>query len=197
LRRHYAGLFLVVAPLASLNLLFSTGGAARYWVPISSLLLVAMAIRNMNLLDAVASWNGRRVRGLASAAVLLLATGLIVYVWQHERRPYNGLGPWAELAELMERLRRDTTTPSAVLTPNSHAFQLITGKRAPMLGYSPTERFDYMVGRVDGAVPRVPEDAITILEVTPWRYVRLRAPMSEVDLLGPGDHTFGIPMAVR
>ena len=196
LRRHYLGLFLVVAPLSALNLLFSTGGAARYWVPVSCLLLVTLVIRNYSLLQA---WfgNSGRARVRVWGAVLLLAAGLVAYVWQHERRPYNQLGPWAELAELMEKLRSDATTPSAVLTPNNHAFQLITGKRAPMVGYSPAEVFDYMVGRVDGAAPRVPADALTIVEVTPWRYVRLRSPMSAAELLGPGDHTFGIPMAAR
>jgi hypothetical protein len=134
---------------------------------------------------------------VTGATLVVLTAGLVAYVVEHERNPYNTEGPWAEFATLLERVRSDPSAPAAVLTPNYFAFRLVTGKPAPMVAYSAAQRFDYMVGRTDGARPIVPADAVTILEVGPWRYVRLPTPKSAEELLGPGSHVYGIPVEDR
>jgi hypothetical protein len=95
----------------------------------------------------------------------------------------------AELALLFERTATRPITPQAVMTPNPHAFALMTGQPAPItnaaLGITP--RYSHVVLRADRPVA-LPPGSNVVIEVAPWRLVALPEPLplAEIErLLGP------------
>ena len=120
------------------------------------------------------------------------SANLLIYVWQHERQPYETAAPWRQLAELFETVSGKKLDVSAVLTPNMHAFQLTTGYRAPMVSTEWRPLYDSMVARTDGRTPKAPAGSVALVTVGPWALVKLPAPMTQTQILGDGDYSFGI-----
>ncbi len=180
-RRGIRAALLVAAFAGALNLLYGYGGSPRYWVPVSLLLLTLITMR----FAAAAGRLSPGVRSLvAVGGALALAVNLGAYVAANERAPYNPNGPWAELAELFERARDSGLESAGVLTPNSHAFQLMSGLPAPMAAAEST--FEHLVARLDGHGQQPPPGSRLLLEVAPWGLFELPAPTAGAVLTGGG-----------
>src|SRR5690606_13110656 len=76
----------VLVPVIGLNLQYALGGNARFWLPVTVLLSVALAVR-------ASSWLARFDTRITSTAVgcvaLIWFASLVGYVAMHERAPYG------------------------------------------------------------------------------------------------------------
>jgi hypothetical protein len=190
LTREYLGFHIVITPIVVLNLLYADGGSARYWVPVSILVVVLLVLRlGGRLLGRSARATPRHV--LVPVSVVL-AVSLALYVVAHERSPYSPKGPWRELAEFFDLVAKERIRPVGVLTPNMHAFQLITGFPAPMLGTPHAPLFDYMVARQDGKGPPPPPYASVVVSRYPWAMYKLPFAVPETELVRGRDFSYGI-----
>jgi Dolichyl-phosphate-mannose-protein mannosyltransferase len=185
--RGLVAIYLTALPMMGINLAYDSGGGARYWVPISILLTLTLAVR----LAGVLAQSRAGARWFAMLCVVLLAN-LAAYVVHHERQPYETRAPWRELAEFFAEPALRGIDTIGVLTPNFHAFQLMTAKPAPMPTIALDRAYDYMVARVDGPGPQPPAGSVLVLRHLPWALYRLPSPMSRTALLGPGDFSSGI-----
>jgi len=170
-RARLYSLHLAVVPMALINLIFVSGGAGRYWLPVSSLLLLIVAMRLAELFKSV-----QPTFRYSALAVGLLVANLCLYVYQHERAPYDPDGPWRELAELFEKIRVANLSPViGVLGPHSQALQLSTGLPAPITDGAV---YDHVVRRTDGPGAQPPDDAVPVVELKPWALFKLARPMT-------------------
>jgi hypothetical protein len=192
-QEHYLGLDLVLGPMIGLYLPYAEGGTPRYWVSAAVLLGVLLVIR-LGTRNGLGVLTERR-RWLLGFAMLLLGLNIASYVVKHEREPYNTAAPWKELAQLFDAVAAQPIDTAGVLTPNMHAFQLMTGCPAPMATaqYNPT--YDHMIARLDGKWPQPPQGAVDRLSVPPWALYKLSEPKTRVQLLGEGDFSVGIKIS--
>jgi Dolichyl-phosphate-mannose-protein mannosyltransferase len=169
---------LVAFPMASLNVVYALGGNARFWMPVTTMLTIAIvanyAPRLVGLQPRI-----RRI-GLATIAILVV-TNLIAYMLNHEKHPYAESKPWRQLAQLFEGIaRRDDLQPMCVLTQtgNNLAFQLMTGYTAPL----PQANWQYS-HIITTAPEDTPPGSQAIYTVEPWHLVVLAEPMTweEID----------------
>jgi 4-amino-4-deoxy-L-arabinose transferase-like glycosyltransferase len=187
----YLGFDLVLLPMTALYLLFSEGGAARYWVPVSVVLSVLIATR----LEARAAFrkvvNAPWVLGIT---VVVLGMNLGAYVMKHERQPYNPDGPWKELVELFDIVAKRQLETQGVLTPHMYTFQLMTAYPAPMASAYHNPLYDYMIVRLDRKELQPPQGAVLRVKVFPWGLYQLPGPKTRMELLGECDFSEGIPI---
>ena len=156
----YYGLDLVIWPMLLLSQLYAEGGSERYWVPTCVLLSVLVVIRlaaRFNFFPAL--WRAR-IAPLIALAVLI--PNLLAYMVRHERQPYSTNGPWEQLAELFEHTKTLPLQTQGVLTPNMHAFTLMTGYRAPMAVTRFNPPYDHMIARDDGKGPQPPTGSVPL-----------------------------------
>ena len=162
----------VAAAMAMLNVVYAFGGNARFWMPVTTMLTIAIVANHGPRLI------GLRPRAKAAALAtiaILLALNLIAYVIYHEAHPYEEKQSWGQLARLMDEIaRRDDLHPTAVVTQygNSLALRLITGYPAPMprLGtpYSHVITLSPDASKLGGRVVHSAE---------PWQMIELPRPM--------------------
>ena len=180
----------VLLPMMIIYLLAS--GSARYWVSVSILFSVLLILR-LNAWIPLEKVT-KHIQWLL-IIIALLTINLGTYVVQHEKQPYNPHAPWRELAELFNTIAKEEISPAGVLTPNMHAFQLITGYPAPMATQQYNPSYDYMVARLDGEGPQPPQGAIPTITVEPWVLYRLPEPKTRIELLGDQDFSRGITIS--
>jgi hypothetical protein len=164
---------LVALPMALINVLYIIGGSERFWVPVTTMLTIAIVANHAPALVGPRPGTGRI--GVAAVA-LLLAANLVVYIVHHERHPYDGNGPWRQLVQLFEEIGHlDDLRSSCLLTQsgNNIAFQLMTGCPAPLpqLGY----RYRELIMESDR---RMPPGSRILHSVGPWHMVELARPMT-------------------
>ena len=172
------GLQLVVVPIVLLNVQYALGGAARFWVPIGAILTVLVCVRIGRWLDRL---RPRSSACLVVAAGFLLAANLGLYVSWHERNPFSVEGPWRALAELAESSRTLETDVTGVFVCNPQAFQLISGRRAPMRG-----DYDHVVINRRDPTQSIPAGTDLILSSPPLELHRLASPMNSERLSALG-----------
>lgn len=189
----YFALDVAIWPALMLPLVYTAGGAERYWVPTCLLLTVLIVIRFGNRQSPAPPT--RRRRALTAAAVVVLVVNLFAYTYRHEQQPYNSEGPWAQLAALFAKVQQAPLQTLGVLTPNMHAFQLMTAYPAPMAVLQFDARYDHMVARADGKGPQPPEGSIAVLSEAPWVLYRLPRVFTRSELVGERDYSWGIPMS--
>jgi hypothetical protein len=154
---------LVAGAMVLLNFTHAFGGAARYWIPVNSLMLLCLCVTLAPALES-------RAR-LLRAVVVVLFLNLSLYMWQHERQPYNENGPWRQLAELAEAVAQEKGLPRVnVYTQNPEAFALVTGLPAPS-NRRPELTYGYVVLNSQSQV--VPETARTIVTRSPLVFAAL------------------------
>jgi hypothetical protein len=170
---------LVAAPMVALNLAYGFGGSARFWLPVTSLLTLAVLINLGPVLVRLF-----RVPALAVALVFLLFLNLSLYVAEHEAHPYNRTASsWRELAELFQAVAREEgLRPAGVLTKNPDAFQLMTGLRAPW-GWDDL-LYDYAV--LDASKGDLPPGSEVVVSRPPWVFVALPEPMTRAQVTQAG-----------
>jgi len=169
-------LHLVVLPIMLLNVQYALGGAPRFWMPVSLSLTFLLCLRLGNVL---VKWHQRSQAYAAVGLALVLLVNLAGYVCQHERSPYSPSGPWQELADFFDLASRQNVEAVGVLTPNGHAFQLISGIPAPMAG-----PFDYVVINRRDPTQKLPAGTRCLLASYPFELHRLEKTMS-LDELAP------------
>jgi hypothetical protein len=184
-----SGLHIAAVQIAIINLIFVDGWGPRYWVPFSILVTVSLAVASARLWHNAEHRIARRQLGWVG---LLLCVNLAWYVAQFERQPYSTTGPWRELAELFETVKSSDLRSQAVLTPNPHAFQLITGRPAPMAAALEGVHYEHMVARFDGVPPLAPADAQPVVSVFPWALYKLSQAATAEELLRGIDYSRGI-----
>jgi hypothetical protein len=174
---------LVAFLMAMLNVIYVFGGNARFWVPITTMLTIAIVANHAPRLVGLLP----RARSVSVAAIaILLGCNLIAYMIHHEKHPYAESQPWQQLAQLFEDIaRRDDLHPIGVLTQNNHAFQLITGypasgrdvAGAPLPGRN--VKYDYIICTIRREMP---SGSRVIQSVEPWHLVALPKPMTWEEL---------------
>jgi hypothetical protein len=156
------------------------GYAPRYWLPICGLLSL-LCVLNMSRILARFTWTrGFQVLGLVVVSIGL-TLNLQTYVRSHDR--FNAKGPWRELAEFFEMAREHPLSTTGVLTPNCHAFQLITGKPAPMPLQRIDPHYDHLVARMDGSGVQPPPGSRLLWTRDPWAMFELPRRMALADLI--------------
>lgn len=191
-RTAYFGLDCVIWPFLVLSQLYSEGGSQRYWVLPCVLLSILLVIRLYERFGT--RWQIVHSRAIITVVLFTLIPNLLIYVVQHERKPYNTAGPWQQLAQVFERVEQFPLQTQGVLTPNMHAFELMTGYRAPMAVTRYNPIFDHMIARDDGRGPQPPKGSVALLSVAPWSLYRLPHPAHRTELLEDRDYSFGIPI---
>jgi hypothetical protein len=172
-----------IAPITVLNLIVDHGGAPRYWLVVTMILTMLMAIRLGTIMGRD---NARTCSAMFGLTVLVLMANLGAYVFWHERNPYNRAGAYAQFVQLAEMTARTSLKPVGILVPgNPHAFQLMTGYPAPMKTAS--ARFSHMLSREDTRGPLPPAGSQKILAVFPWAMFQLPRIMTYAELL-PDDN---------
>jgi hypothetical protein len=174
--------FVTLVPSVALLLLYAWGGWARFWLPVTAIALILIAIR-------LHFWLAARPRPLRHmiAACVVAAYGLSLglYVAAHERNPY-GAPKWAALENLFAEARDLSPAPVAVLTHHAPAYGLITGQPAPLtvpgLGLAP--RYTHVVSGPDDFRIAVPPGAVAVLQSPPWTLYALPRPMRQAEILG-------------
>jgi hypothetical protein len=162
--------------MAALNVAYAFGGAARFWFPISIVLLLMVAA---TLGPAVLDSRIGRHGAFRIAFAIFLAINLGLYIRDHEAHPYNRTEPWSEFADLINRTaRRADLHPKGVLTANPAAFQLGTGLPAPW-GFDDLT-FDYLV--IDTNVGQPPKDWPEVASANPWVMVALPGLMTREEI---------------
>ena len=177
--------FVTLVPSVALLLLYAWGGSARFWLPVTAIALILIAMRLHFWLAA----RQKPLRYLIVAGVLAaygLSLGL--YVAAHERNPY-GAPKWAALENLFAEARDLSPAPVAVLAHHAPAYGLITGQPAPLtvpgLGLAP--RYTHVVSGPDDFRIAVPPGAVAVLQSPPWTLYALPRPMRQAEILGEGN----------
>ena len=170
---------LVILAITSLNMIYPFGGAARFWVPVSILMTILILIYLWQFL----SRNSLFMQQVSVALIgLILSFNLTIYVINHESKPYQSKGSWAELAELFTEASQKELNTIGVLTPNPHAFRLITGYRNTYAEKDSEPIWDHIVVRIDGYGPKTPLESKQVLSVYPWAVYELPKPMRASEL---------------
>jgi hypothetical protein len=176
---------ITVLPIAVLYLIYASGNAGRYWVPITQFLTILLVNR------AVGVWSLRatpRMRGLLFTLLIsILAVNVGSYIVVHEQEPYSKANNVSELARLFSLAAKLEFHPKGVFTDHPHAFALITGHAAPMSlpsrGINP--RYSHAIIRRDNPASRWAENSRTLLSVYPWELIELKTPMYYGELTTP------------
>jgi 4-amino-4-deoxy-L-arabinose transferase-like glycosyltransferase len=168
------GLQVTLAPIVVLNLQFVGGGSGRYWVPVSTSLLILAMLRLGPQIEGV---SGRRRVVLIGAVAIAVVLSFAAYVLQHERTPYNEEGPWRQLAELFEASAKTDLHASGVLTPNPQAFQLTTGQPATSITSAELTSADFVVMNRSDPGQTAPADSCVVLSNPPLELRRLDLPL--------------------
>jgi hypothetical protein len=161
---------LVILPTTALCALIVQGGGARYWMNVSFWLIIAAAMR---LGPRVARWDPRRRHLFVTGITLVSLASLAAYVREHERSPYLDAES-ASLAGLYEQIARERRPLPSVLAPHPHAFQIVTGQRAPMSvpGRGIDPEVTHAVVRTGEWAPSCLPGTV-LLDAQPWRLVEL------------------------
>ena len=159
---------LAAAPILLLNLGYGFGGAARFWVPVTSLLTMAIVIGSTGSMTA-------RL-GVLNACAAILFLNLGVYIVHHERFPYyDGPGHWQQRAELFQAIaERKDLRPVNVLTQNARAFHLITG--FPASAGDRSTLYDHVI--LDSRETALPADAHILASKPPLVFASLPRALS-------------------
>jgi len=180
-RTYLLPLVVAVAPMVVLYLPYALGGAARYWVPVTILLQLILVINLYNTL----SRHTASLRAVAVVLPVVLLVNISVYVAAHEKTPYNPDGDWKDLAALFQKVNETELNSQRVLTPNQHAFQLMTGIRTQR----PGAPVDHIVARVDGYGYPIPHGAVVVVKSGNLALFRLSEPMTPSSITGRTDLT--------
>jgi Dolichyl-phosphate-mannose-protein mannosyltransferase len=162
---------MVIMPIVVLNLQYALGGAARFWVPVSFLLTILLALRCHSLIIRLTLTRARLAVGLI---LTTLATNLAFYVFEHERDPYLD-HTWSAKAALFEQSIPLRSKAVGVSTSNCHAFQLITGIPAPMADF-PSCQVDHAIIDLRDSRPIPGRLLVQIAVEFPWAMFRLPEP---------------------
>lgn len=169
----------VLVPNVAILLVYQWGGAVRFWLPVSALLL---------LLIAVNARGWRRMssrRGFAVAlSVLVVASAADLAVFAKAALVAPPVGDLADLLVLFERVGADPARPAAVDTPHPAVLTMLTGIAAPLSvparGILPL--YSHVIScPVDKPAPTrlpVPRDAVLLIAQGGCFYYRLAAPMT-------------------
>ena len=177
--------FFTLVPSVALLLLYAWGGSARFWLPVTAVALLLVAIH----LDA---WFARRkvqLRRLMLAGMLAAyGLSLALYVAAHERNPY-GSQTWASLAELFEKARDLSPAPAAVLSDKAPAYSLMTGQPAPLTvpGLGLVPHYTHVVSGPDDFRIAVPAGSVAVLQSPPWTLYALPRPMTRAEISRAAD----------
>ncbi|HTW27434.1 MAG TPA: glycosyltransferase family 39 protein [Acetobacteraceae bacterium] len=178
-RRVGVPLFLVIAPMAALLVLYAWGAGTRFWVPVTLLTLLLLVAR---LYPWVAAWK-RPARSLFAAALAIVcATSLLAYVVRFERHPLAAGSD--DLLALFARIRAMPDPPPALLTYHATAYTLITGLPAPLTvpGIGLLPRYTHLISRAGHPVyppsEAPPRGAALLSAIGPWQLYALPRPMT-------------------
>lgn len=163
----------IVAALAmiGLNIAYAFGGAARFWLPISALVILAIFI---NLGPKLVDLSARRL----IVCLFVLLANLVSYITYHENHPYNEGAPWPEFAQLLEAIGREPEISTVgVLTHNPEAFQLMTGLPAPF--GKEDVLYDHAI--IDARKYKPPADDAVVVARFPWLFIALPKAMTHDD----------------
>jgi hypothetical protein len=177
-RSEYFSIHFVLPPLFLLNVQYALGGAARFWIPISILMAILLALRLSRLWEG----EGRSPTVVAGVFAVVFSANLLLYAVHHERHPYLEDGPWKEKVEFFQAIAKMNLKARGVRTSNACAFQLITGIRAPIGVGNDDPCFDHAVVRLDATTGTLPAGASEVAKVYPWALYRLPKPLAERDL---------------
>ncbi len=169
------GLGLTLAPAMALLCLVGSGGAPRYWVPITALMLLLIAINAAPRLERL------RPAGRAILLALLIAAdapALAAFAISFDRAPY--LDDLADLVTLFDDTAQLTPPPAALLTPHWQTYRLRTGLPAPMSlpGRATAPLYSHIIVR--GAPPIA--GAVDLLQRGAWHLYALPHPMGQDQL---------------
>ncbi len=163
----------IALPMAILNLVYAFGGSGRFWMPVTTMLTIAIIANHVPRLLGLQP-RTRRL-GIATIAIVLLVN-IVSYVIDHEKHPYAKSNSWSQLAQLFEEIAaRDDLHLGAVLTQTGNylAFQLMTGFPAPLPASN--ENYDHVIIKNN---VKMPPGSRIVHTVEPWLLITLERPMS-------------------
>jgi len=177
----------VIAPYATFLSIWPRGTAVRYWVPVTSLLILLIVVNCYRVLDRFQ----RHIRGAVIVGIIAVyAANLAWFVARFEARPYGQ--NFNEMVALFDRVRELQSAPMSVYAYHAELFTLRTGLPAPLtqqaLGLEPT--YTHIVLRDTEnlvTVQQPPPGATLILKQGNWGYYALARPMLAREL-GQQDH---------
>lgn len=150
LRRQRWPLHLYLIAVLGLLSVFTTGGSARYLVPVAPLIgfLVVVAIRQSN------GWARLGALRRAAVAVWMIAVAVDAGLAFHEQetRPYAD-PHWAEFVNIAQKAR-DCIPPNAtVCVHNANGFTVVSGRQTWMI--QPGVDFDLSAALLNGRISHV------------------------------------------
>ena len=178
-RKRLFGMHLVIPPIFLLNIQYALGGAARFWVPVSILMIILIALEISCLVEKLGAVRAKAAFGILT---VVLSLNLLFYVIRHERQPYMPAEAWAEKAQFFRAVSQMDLQAIGVGTSNCHAFQLMTGLPAPMGTGKADLPCDHVVVRLDTGKVVLPEGAREVTKVFPWVLYALPRPLRASDL---------------
>jgi hypothetical protein len=189
LRRTGVPLFLTLVPYCVLMCIYSWGGSFRFWIPITSLMIVLMIIHHgPRLLSPAGSGWGRALRqGVIVTLMLAYASNMLTYIRRHEQNPFAL--DFADMVSLFEQAILLQGKKSETLTDHEAIYTFITGHPAalavPRLGPEPIySHFIMHLSRVPYATPIIPPPgAVVVRQVGNWAMYKLSVPMTKADLM--------------
>jgi hypothetical protein len=171
----------LIVPQAVMQVFYAWGGSPRFWVPVTTVMLVMLA---MSLAPSLQRW--RLGWGMQAGLVAACAANLVFFIVKHERAP--SILDYADLMRLYEMARDIPDRPRVVLTEHAPLYAFITGDEGsrPLQPWSSEFRYDGMTVR-DGKGGHTynlsaPPGAREVARAGAWRLLALPEPMSDAEL---------------
>ena len=180
---------LTITPCANFLSVYPRGGAVRYWVPVTALLILLLVVNWRSVLGGL---RGRARLATIAGLTTCYAVSLTGFVHRFEANPYAD--DFADMVALFESVRNLPLPPPAVHVYHSGLFTLRTGLAAPITvqarGVEPiyTHLILHDVGNPTvfsnpaGAVRQPTPGSALLLRRGKWGYYALPRPMTEREL---------------
>jgi len=183
-KKAFFPLAITIVPYGAFLSIYPRGGYERYWVPVTSLLMLLIVINWEPML--------RRLRPIAYSFVVLgiiaaYIANLAVFAQQWERRPYvDDLGDMLTLFDRVGSLQLHGSAVHAY--PHSYLLTLLTGTAAPMTvserGIEPL--YTHLIihpGDLRDTVQQPPPAARLLMSEGYWQFYALPTPITERELI--------------
>ncbi|HEY3638889.1 MAG TPA: glycosyltransferase family 39 protein [Rhizomicrobium sp.] len=182
-RWNTAPLFFVTATNALIVLVFSWGGSIRFWIPITSLLIVLVVI------GIAPIWSGlRQTTRYACIGILALAYGSSLLIFAREFMLHPYLGDFGDVIALLERVKSLPQAPVATYAEHFALVELETGDASPIgsAAMGPVPRYTNLLTRDRpteyARAFAIPPGAKEMFRAGEWSYYALPHPMTADEL---------------
>ena len=176
-------LFLTIIVYDLILGIYVWGGSVRFWVPVTSLMTILLAVNTAPLL---ARLRFRRRLVVVVAIASVFGANLFVFARNFEAKPY--LGNLGDLVAIFDRIGALPSAPRSVYTDHSLLFTLRTGLPAPMTveAMHVTPSYTHLVlcdpKNDKEKIARITSDATLMLSQGVCRYYALQKPTMAQDL---------------